>query len=107
MRTRVELSNIQDIALVFEDSGLVVVNIKVVGRREESDQLAFGEELVAVFDDLVCTANEIHVVLLQEAGDNVRTKRERDTSVVFGPPGDVLVRIRPQQVAEQAAVRDL
>ena len=53
------------------------------------------------------TADEIHVVLLEEAGDDVRSECEGDTTVVLAPPGDVLIGVRPQQVAEQAAVRDL
>lgn len=35
MRARVELPNVQDVAFVLENSGLVVVNIQVVGCREE------------------------------------------------------------------------
>ena len=46
-------------------------------------------------------------MFLQETRDNVRSKGERDTTIVFGPPGDVLVGIRPEQIAQQAAVRDL
>lgn len=52
-------------------------------------------------------ADEVHVVLLQEPRDDVGAKGERDTSVVFAPARDVLVRIGPQQVAEQTAVGDL
>lgn len=35
MWARVELSDVQDVALVLEDGSFVVVDIKVVGRREE------------------------------------------------------------------------
>ena len=53
------------------------------------------------------TADEVHVVLLQEAGDHIWTERERDTAVVLRPTSDVLVRVRPQQIAQEAAIRDL
>lgn len=36
----------------------------VVGCAEEGDQLALGKELVTVFDDLVGTADQIHIVFL-------------------------------------------
>ena len=53
------------------------------------------------------TANEIHIVLLQKSGHNVRPKGERDTTIVFAPACDILIRIRPQQVAQKATIRDL
>lgn len=53
------------------------------------------------------TANQVHVVLLQEPRDDIGAEGERDTSVVFAPPRDVLVGIGPEQVAEKTAVGDL
>jgi hypothetical protein len=79
----------------------------VVGRTEQCDELALREELVAVFDDLMGTAYQVHVVFLQEARYNVRTECEADTSVVFAPAGDILVWVGPQEIAEKTAVRDL
>jgi hypothetical protein len=52
-------------------------------------------------------ANEVHIVLLQEARYNVWSEGETDTTVVLAPPSDVLVGIGPQEVAEETAVRDL
>jgi hypothetical protein len=63
----------------------------VVGRRKQGDKLSLGEKLVSVLDNLMCSANEVHVVLLKEASYNIRTKRKRYTTVVFAPPGNVLV----------------
>lgn len=48
-------------------STCVVKLSTVVGRAEQSDQLAFREELVSVLHNLMCTADEVHVVLLQES----------------------------------------
>jgi hypothetical protein len=73
----------------------------VIRSREQRDQLPLGKELVAVLNDLVGTADEVHVVLLEEARDNVGSKGERDTSVVLAPAGDVLVRVGPEEVAEK------
>lgn len=36
----------------------------VVGSREEGDQLSLCEKLIAVFNDLMSTANKVNVVLL-------------------------------------------
>ena len=46
-------------------------------------------------------------MLLQEARDHVGAERKRNTPIVFAPAGDVLVRIRPEKIAEEAAVGDL
>ena len=88
-------------------SACVVEFAAVVRCREERNELPLGEELVPIFDDLVRTADQIHVVLLQKAGHDIRPECERDTAIVFAPPSDVLVWVRPQQVAQQTAVRNL
>ena len=85
----------------------VVEFTTVIGRREERDELTLGEELVAVLDDLMRTTYQVHVVLLQESRDYVWSECERDTAVVLAPAGDVLVGIRPEQIAEETAVWDL
>lgn len=106
-REKTNLERAQE-ALVNAHHGTGVVKLSaVVGRAEEGHQLALGEELVSVFDDLVGTADEVHVVLLQESRHDVGTKREGDAAIVFAPPRDVLVRVRPEQVAQQAAVGNL
>jgi hypothetical protein len=69
--------------------------------------LTLREELVAIFHDLMRTADEVHVVLLQEAGDHIRPECEAYTSVVLTPPGDVLVWVGPQEIAEKTAIGDL
>ncbi|CDK26665.1 unnamed protein product [Kuraishia capsulata CBS 1993] len=46
-------------------------------------------------------------MLLQESRYHVGAKSERHTSVVLAPPCDVLVWIRPQQVAEQSHIWDI
>lgn len=95
-------------ALVDAHHGTSIVEFTtVVGGAEERHQLALGEELIAVLNNLMGTANEIHVMLLQESRHYVRTKGERDTSVVLAPSSDFLVRVRPEEIAKQTAVRDI
>lgn len=95
-------------ALVDAHHGTRIVKLAaVVGRTEQGDELALGEEFVAVFHDLVSAADEVHVVLLQEARHHVRAKGEGHAAVVFAPAGDVLVGIGPQEIAQQSAIGDL
>lgn len=95
-------------ALVHAHHGARVVKLStVVGCAEQGHQLTLGEKLVTVFDDLVGTADEVHVVFLQEPGHNVRAKSKGHTAVVFAPASDVLVRIRPEQVAKKTTVGNL
>lgn len=95
-------------ALVHTHHCASVVELSaVVGRREQRDQLTLAKELVAVLDDLVSSADQIHVVLLQETRYNVGAEGEGDTAIVFAPACDVLIRIRPEQIAEKTAVGDL
>lgn len=53
------------------------------------------------------SADQVHVVLLEEPRNYVWAKGERYTSVVFAPSGNVLVGIGPEEIAEQPAVGDL
>lgn len=75
-------------------SGIVELST-VVGGTEQSNQLALREELVAVLNDLVGTAYQVHVVLLQESRNDVGPECEADTTIVFTPSRDILVGVRP------------
>lgn len=55
----------------------------------------------------MCSANQVHVVLLEEAGNHVGSECEGDAAVIFAPTRNVLVRVRPEQVAQETTVRDL
>lgn len=107
------LSRLEDLeraeqALVNAHHGSRIVEFTtVIGRAEQCHQLTLGEELVAVFDDLVGTTDEIHVVLLQESRHHIGPKGKRDTSVVLTPAGNVLVGIRPEQVAKQTTIGNI
>ena len=58
-------------------------------------------------DDLVSSSDEIHVVSVEELGDNVGAEGEGDAAVVLAPALDVLVGVGPEQVAEEARVRNV
>lgn len=79
----------------------------VIRGREQGDQLTFCEELVAVFDDLMRSANKVHVVFGQESRDDVATERERDTTIVLAPTGDILVRVGPEEVTQQTGIGNI
>lgn len=74
----------------------------VIRCREQRDKLPLRKELVPVLDDLMRAADEVHVVFLQESRDDVGAEREGHAAVVLGPAGDVLVRVGPEQVTQQA-----
>ena len=83
-------------ALIHTHHCACIVKLTAVVRSaEKRDQLPFREELITILDDLVSATDEIHVMLLEEAGHDVGAKGERDTSVVLTPTRDVLVRIGP------------
>mmetsp|Transcript_53453 Transcript_53453/g.127485 ORF Transcript_53453/g.127485 Transcript_53453/m.127485 type:complete len:302 (+) Transcript_53453:112-1017(+) len=76
----------------------------VVGRAKECDELTFGKELVAILNNLVCTANKVHVVLLEKAGHHIWAKDEGHTAIILGPACNIFVRICPKEIANQACV---
>lgn len=65
----------------------------VIRRREQGYQLSLGEKLVSVFDNLMRSADQIHVVFLQEPRYHIWTESERHSSVVFAPSRDIFIRI--------------
>ena len=44
-------------------------------------------------------------MFVQKLSDNVLPKGERDTPIVFAPPVNLLVRIGPEEIAEQTRIR--
>jgi hypothetical protein len=74
----------------------------VVGRREDGDQLALAEELIAVLDDLVGAADQVELIDLEEIGDHVHSEEVADAALAVGPALHLLDGVGPEQVAEQA-----
>lgn len=69
--------------------------------------MALGEELVAVLDDLVRSADQVEVVPLEELCNDVLAEGERNTAVVLAPSLDVLIGVGPEQIAKQAVIGDV
>lgn len=64
-------------ALINAHHGTGVVELSaVVWRREQRNQLSLREELVAVLNDLVSAAYQVHVVLLEESRDDIWAESE-------------------------------
>lgn len=78
----------------------VVELAAVVRRGEDGHQLAAGEELVSVLDHLVSPTYEVEVVAAEELRDHVFPEGKRDAAVVLAPADDVLVGVRPKEVAK-------
>lgn len=79
----------------------------VIRSREEGHKLTSGKEFVTVLNDLVGAADQVEVVLVEELCHDVRPKGVGHTPVVLTPTGDVLVRVGPQEVAQEARVGDV
>jgi len=80
------------------------VRSDVVRRTEDGDESPLREEFISVLDDLMRSADEVEVMLLEKLCDDVASEREAHSAIVLAPPFDVLVRVAPQQVADDAAV---
>jgi len=96
----------QGIVYAHHRTGIVELSA-IVRCREQRHQLSFREELVAILHNLMSSTDEVHVVFLQEPGNDVRSKSEGNSSIVLAPAGDVLVRIRPQEITEKTRIRNI
>lgn len=50
---------------------------------------------VICYANLMCTTDQVEVVLLQELRNDILAKRERDTSVILSPALNVTVGVSP------------
>merc|ERR1719253_487640 len=88
--------------VVNRHHGTRIVKLPAIVRgAEDCNQLPLGEELIPILNDLMCAANQIQVVLLKEAGNDIGTKYERHPAIIFCPTRYVLVWVGPQQVAAE------
>jgi len=88
-------------------SASVVKFSAVIWRGEQSDELALGKEFVAIFDNLVGSTNKIEIVTVQEFRHHIGTKSKAHASVILAPALYIFVWIGPEEVAEEARVRDV
>merc|ERR1719229_400622 len=80
---------------------------EVIRSGEEGDQLTSGKEFVTILNDLVGSADQVEVVLVEEFRHDVRSEGVGHTPVVLTPTGNVLVGVGPQKVAKEARVGDV
>lgn len=52
------------------------------------------------------STDQVHIVLLQEVGNDVSSEDKTDSSLVLAPPRHSLLRVGPEQVAEKPLVWD-
>lgn len=76
------------------------------------DFLLVQEENKPYFRWRLCThlmspTNKVHVMFVEELCDHIGTKSEGDATVVLAPAQHVFVWVGPQQVAQEALVRDV
>lgn len=57
---------------------------------------------VCVGGYLMGSADEVQVVAVEELTDDVGSKREGDAAVILSPALDILVWVRPQEIAQEA-----
>jgi hypothetical protein len=77
----------------------------IIGSTENSDEGAVVPEFIAVLDNHVGTANEVHVIPSQELVDDGLAKAKADPSLVVFPVEGGITGVRPQKVVEEAVVR--
>lgn len=53
------------------------------------------------------STNQVHVVFVEKLGDDVCAEGERDATVVLPPAQHILIRVGPQQVAQEALIRHI
>ena len=66
-------------------SSRVIEFSAVIWCRENGNQLSLSEELVAVFHDLMRSADQVHFVLFQELSDDVLSVHIGDSSLIVSP----------------------
>lgn len=53
------------------------------------------------------STDEVHVMFVEELCDNVSTESERDAAVVLAPAQDILVRVSPEQITQEALIGNI
>jgi hypothetical protein len=70
--------------LIYTHHGTCVVKFATVVRcTKQRNQLPLGEEFVTVLHHLMRSADQVHVVFLQEPGYDIGTEGEGDTAIVL------------------------
>jgi len=87
-----------------KDTSVVVKLAAVVWRREYCYKASVSHELVAIFHDLMRSADQAQLVPPIELSDYILSENEAHTSVVVRPALDIELRVRPKKIAEKSSV---
>ena len=87
-----------------QDTRVVVEFSAVVGCGENCYQAAIGHEFVAIFDDLMGTADQAELMSSIELSDYILPKYKAHTPIIISPTLDIKLRIRPEQIAKQSSI---
>jgi hypothetical protein len=82
--------------IYIQDTCVVIEFSAVVRSREDGHQASVSHELVALFDHLMGSANQVYVVALVKLSDNVGAEDVTHSSIVVAPALDVNLGIRPK-----------
>ncbi|KAG7807102.1 hypothetical protein KL921_004526 [Ogataea angusta] len=96
-----------EVVVEGEHGGDVAAAVAVVGRRPHGHQAAVKHLLVALHDQLVGARDEAEVVLEQKPLGLGVAEQVPGAARRHRPGRDVLLGVRPQQVAHEPVVRDL
>lgn len=100
---RLYLKEAGDHVLIHFHDDSHVVEVTVVCGCEDCYELATRKELVTILLDLMCTTDQIQIILLVEVLDDYLAKGVRHTSVILSPINYIFFRIGwvgPEQVAQ-------
>lgn len=119
-RVRTELPDVHDVVLVLQNSGLVVVDVEIVGRAEDghdagkAGRARLPIHAIAGVLGFVCTDDREQIVLLEEgAGGRVGEEVGASSHVVVDEIlrrlllAEIFQRVGPQDVAHQPMRRRL
>lgn len=94
------LSNLHETSIIFEHPA-------VIGCTEYRDQLSVCKKLVAVVHDQVTPAHQIDFIFLAEFFYDLLIEGETDPSLILLPFSWLLLGVTPQDITQEAGVRDV
>ena len=107
------LSRLQDLETAHKSiinwhhSTCIIEFSTIVRGTEKCNKLSLGKEFIAIFHNLMCSTDQINVMLFIEGWNNFLTEGKTDSSVVFTPTLNVLIRIWPKEITKETCVRDI
>lgn len=91
----------------FHQAPVVFKHSAVVGGAEDGHQLPIGEELIAIINHKMTSANEINFIFVTEIFHNLLIEGEADSSLILFPVNIGLLGVTPEEITKQASIRDV